>query len=65
MPRKECEVCGTKVATRVTYNDVMADHTPYFWCDGCYRELHGREARVPEAYPYKGEHVLVGGGGGG
>lgn len=63
MPRKECEVCGTKVATRVTYNDVMADHTPYFWCDGCYRELHGREARVPGAYPYKGEHVLVGGGG--
>jgi len=62
MPRKECEVCGTKVATRVTYNDVMADHTPYFWCDGCYRELHGREARIPEAYPYRGEHVLVGGG---
>ncbi|KAL4449459.1 hypothetical protein ABPG77_007103 [Micractinium sp. CCAP 211/92] len=37
---RDCEVCGTRAAKRVTYDDRAAPHTPFFWCEDCFRLMH-------------------------
>lgn len=58
--RRQCEVCNQRVACRVTYDDEMTDHAPFFWCAQCYRAIHGKEPKAPDALPYGGEHLIGG-----
>ncbi|KAL4855237.1 snRNA-activating protein complex subunit [Chlorella vulgaris] len=37
---RDCEVCGCRVAKRVTYDDRAAPHTPFFWCEECFVSMH-------------------------
>jgi hypothetical protein len=37
---RDCEVCGARVAKKVTYDDRAAPHSPFFWCDDCYGLMH-------------------------
>jgi hypothetical protein len=34
------QVCGARVAKKVTYDDRAAPHSPFFWCDDCYGLMH-------------------------
>lgn len=35
-----CEVCDRHAAQKVTYEDKKAPHTPFFWCNECFRLMH-------------------------
>ena len=37
---RDCEVCGGRVAKRVTYDDRATPHSPFFWCEECYGLTH-------------------------
>lgn len=38
--RRRCGICDKLTATRVTYNDMVAQDCPAFWCQACYLMLH-------------------------
>ena len=38
--RQMCGVCRVYSARYVTYGDKMADASPFFWCDHCYKPMH-------------------------
>lgn len=38
--RRKCSVCGSRLAVKVTYEDIHAPETPAFWCNQCYEALH-------------------------
>ncbi|PSC69390.1 snRNA-activating complex subunit-like isoform X2 [Micractinium conductrix] len=40
MHMRDCEVCGTHAARRVSYEDRAAPHTPFFWCEDCFNLMH-------------------------
>ena len=34
------QVCSTRVARKVTYDDRAAPHSPFFWCEDCFMLMH-------------------------
>ena len=34
------QVCSTRVARKVTYDDRAAPHSPFFWCEECFMLMH-------------------------
>jgi snRNA-activating protein complex subunit 3 len=61
---RECEACGVRVAKQVTYNDMQAPHTPFFWCDACYKLAHydaGGKALDTnyQVFPYRHEYNVL------
>jgi hypothetical protein len=60
---RHCEACGLRVARRVTYDDRSAPHTPFFWCDECFRLMHydaqGRALYTDyKVFPYVHDYQL-------
>ncbi|KAI8110327.1 hypothetical protein M9435_002003 [Picochlorum sp. BPE23] len=37
---RNCEVCLSKTARKVTYNDIRTPHSPFYWCDPCFNRMH-------------------------
>lgn len=38
--RRQCEVCETSSANKVTYEDVRTPHSPFYWCEQCFDKMH-------------------------
>lgn len=59
--RRSCEACKVRIAKKVTYNDNHTPHSPFFWCEECFRLLH-YDANGQLIYkgflvfPYQGEY---------
>lgn len=34
------QVCSQTSACYVTYSDPFAPHTPFFWCEPCFKHMH-------------------------
>jgi len=34
------QVCGLQTARKITYDDPSAPHTPFLWCDECFKLMH-------------------------
>ena len=52
-----CEACGVFLAKKITHRDRAAPHTPFVWCEACYKDMHfDGEGNVLyddfEVYPY-------------
>ena len=48
-------------AAKVTYDDQQAPHSPYFWCEECFKSMHydkEGDARYTDyiVFPYTYEH---------
>ncbi|XP_035667237.1 snRNA-activating protein complex subunit 3-like [Branchiostoma floridae] len=54
--RQMCRVCATFTAKWVTYDDQLAEESPCFFCDLCFKALHYSKDQTKlaefEAYPY-------------
>lgn len=38
--KRDCEACGLRGANKVTEGDRLVPHTPFFWCEECFRQMH-------------------------
>lgn len=38
--RRQCEVCETGSANKITYEDVRTPHSPFYWCEECFDKMH-------------------------
>ena len=38
--RRQCEVCETSTANKITYEDVRTPHSPFYWCEQCFDKMH-------------------------
>lgn len=38
--RRQCEVCETSSANKVTFEDVRTPHSPFYWCEQCFDKMH-------------------------
>jgi hypothetical protein len=61
---RSCEVCCARGATKVTYDDRSAPHSPSLWCDGCFNLAHYDDAGHVKytdfrVFPYSGEYQTV------
>ena len=60
--RRVCDVCSIATAGHVTFGDKNTPHSPFYWCDECFRKLHVDEGgnllyRDFSDFPY--EHGYV------
>ena len=62
------QVCSTRVARKVTYDDRAAPHSPFFWCEECFMLMHyDQQVSAGGAVLWGAElgHARGGDGGGG
>lgn len=57
-------MCQELPASKVTYDDEQAPHTPFFWCEECFMMLHyDSEGRATytnyKVFPYTHEYRSI------
>ncbi len=55
------QICKTRDAKQVTYDDAAVEHSPYFWCQDCFNSMHkdtdgNAQYAEFEAVPYEYEY---------
>ncbi len=55
------QVCQAAPASKVTYDDPQTPHTPYFWCEECFKMMHYDAAGLAtytnyRVFPYSFEY---------
>lgn len=38
--RRQCEVCESVSASKITYEDIRTPHSPFYWCEECFNKMH-------------------------